>query len=227
MRCISVIWFATLLCSCIPNSDSERCGDGYYYENDNCFLEDTGSDSNIDTDTDTIVDPEQWIGSSCSCDGEECDQMGVPLPNAGTIVGCNDVPAGWTGADRVCMRSYTGGYSYDMFFANGFCSLMAVDCTGDEAICNGAAMGDYGAMAECPAGSALIDGPQDVQVMSLSATLDTKLCAPICEGDEDCRTGEHDPILDETAQYQCVDEQGVKFCYDPRSLPAGYTVEEF
>jgi len=39
--------------------------------------------------------------------------------------------------------------------------------------------------------------------------------------------GEPDPVVDEVTQYACIDKDGVKFCYDPRNLPADYTATAF
>lgn len=223
-----VILPLVIMCaSCIPDTAEERCGDGFIYKDDNCYREDTDTaDTNADSGT-SDAGGDQGIGLSCSCQGEGCEQMGVPVPNGGDMVGCSDVPSGWLGAELVCLRSYVGEMTTNTYFANGFCSLMAVSCVGNDMLCAGAIMGDHGAMVACPAGTVLIQGSEVLEVMSMSATLDSKRCAPVCEGEDDCRGGEHDSVLDEATQYQCIDEQGVRFCYDPRNLPSGYTVEEF
>ena len=65
--------------------------------------------------------------------------------------------------------------------------------------------------------------------MGMQATVDSKVCVPLCTGAEgECRPGETDPLLgDEASQYQCCEVDGVQFCYDPRNLTGTETVEAF
>lgn len=208
-----------------------------------CGDDDGSSNQNNQSTDDSGVQPDgaaqpdggqagdQGIGSACECTDTECDQLGVPLPNGGTgtITGCDDVPTDWTGADRVCLRSYAGSLATKTYFANGYCGLMATTCTGAEMICNSAVFGDYAAMVACPAGTVMIQDTQEVSYSStLTATIQTKLCAKPCVGAADCRTTETDPVwTDEATQYQCIDKAGVKFCYDPRNLGASYTATQY
>ena len=190
---------------------------------------DPGADQNGDNgQTGDYGGPgEQVIGSACTCTGSDCDQMGVPKPASGTIVGCDDVPTDWTGAAQVCLRTYEGTLATNTYFANGYCSLMATQCTGADLICNSAVFGEYDNMTTCPQGTVMVEASQDVDVFGNTATIDNKNCVATCESDADCRTGEHDPVVDEDTQYQCIDKDGVKFCYDPRNLPDVYTATAF
>ena len=188
---------------------------------------DQGQDAGGDQGADEGGSTDQDIGSACSCEGDECQQAGVPKPASGTIVGCDDVPADWTGADRVCLRTYEGPLATNTYFANGYCSLMATRCTGADLICSSAVFGDYDAMTSCPAGTVLLESSQEVDVFGQQATIGSKTCAAGCSGDDDCRGGEPDPVVDEVTQYACIDKDGVKFCYDPRNLPADYTATAF
>ena len=107
-----VIAVAVGLSACLPDGQ-DRCGDGFVWEDDNCYAIDTDSSTGEDIDTDTVIEAEKWIGSSCSCSGEECENTGVPVPHAGEISGCGDVPTDWPGALKACLRSYVGSLSFD------------------------------------------------------------------------------------------------------------------
>jgi hypothetical protein len=199
------------------------CGD----DDDNSG-QDAGTQLDGDIQADGAVAVENWLGAACTCTGAECEQAGVPKPSTGTIEGCDTVDASWTGADLVCMRSYTGALATDTYFANGFCGLMATTCVGDDLICGSAVMGDFPNLVACPGGSVMIEGTQEVDVFGMTATIESKSCAPVCGSDDDCRVGETDPVFaDEVTQYQCVDKDGVKFCYDPRNLSANYTATAY
>jgi len=188
---------------------------------------DNGSDAGADENADQGGPADQGIGSACSCDGQECEQMSVPKPAGGTIIGCDEVAEDWPGAARVCLRTYEGSLATNTYFANGYCSLMATKCTGAALICNSAVFGDYDNLNSCPQGTIMLVASQDVDVYGQKATIDNKNCVASCESNADCRTGEHDPVVDDATQYQCIDKDGVKFCYDPRNLPDVYTATAY
>jgi len=211
-------------------NDKDRCLDGFYFEDNNCYEEnDTetgtggpGMDGGADGGT-----GEWGLGKPCTCQGKSCEIMGVPLPAGGTIIGCENVPV-WPGAELVCLRSYTGSMSEDNFFANGYCSLMASSCTGDDMICNSGTIGEYAKMVSCPPGSVMLSAIAEMEMSSLKATLSTKYCAPACTRDDECRNDEFDPVFDGApTQYQCVELDGINFCCDPRNLKEGTTAEAF
>ena len=186
----------------------------------------TQQDGQVQNDAAAPLD--NWIGDPCTCTGDECEQMSVPKPAGGTIAGCENVPQPWTGADLVCLHTYSGALATDTFFANGYCSLMATTCAGEATICDSAVFGDYAAMVACPPGSVMIADSQDVDIFGMLATIENKNCAPSCDTSADCREGESDPVdNDEPSQYTCNDKGGVKFCYDPRNLGANYTATAF
>jgi len=218
-----------LLCSvlhCSPEDTADdRCGGDYAFVDGGCI--DTAAPG-PDGDADADSDADGWLGSPCSCTGDGCDQMGMPIPTGGLIVGCSDVPTDWTGAVPACLRTNASGVGPESWFANGFCTLMAVECDGDATLCDGNDVGMFDLMVECPAGSALITGSAELSVMGMSATLTSKLCAPSCEGEGQCREDETDPDLDGAAtQYQCHELDGVQFCYDPRNLGDDAAAEGF
>ncbi|MDJ0766899.1 MAG: hypothetical protein QNJ97_28250 [Myxococcota bacterium] len=227
----------SLLCwavlGCGDDDDSDPGGDA---DTDSDSDSDTDSDSDADTDSDSDsdADPGKNIGDPCTCEGTGCEQDGfdVPIPNGGTIIGCENVPSGLAGSELVCLRSYVGNAANDTFFANGFCSLMATDCDGNQLICDNAAFGAYADMAACPAGNVLLTYDIDVQVelvpgQALEATVSNKTCTPSCQVEGDCRESETDPVLNQDTQYACLDKDGIKFCFDPRGLPTDYTAEQF
>ena len=188
-------------------------------------------DGGQNTDSGTQPD-ELGFGSACECQGSTCDQMGIPVPNGGddgTIVGCDHVDQPWTGADLVCLRTYTGDLAAKTYFANGYCGLMATKCTGSSTICDSAVFGDYDNMTACPAGTVMIQDTRTVSVFTMNATIDSKTCVKACSGGTDeCREGELDPIDNNNpTQYQCINKDGVQFCYDPRDLTDQYTATQF
>ncbi len=219
---LTIFILSTAIISACAPPDSERCGDEFYFDGGNCHIiveQDT---------TDWGTDGDSGLGGPCQCQGEGCEQMGMPIPTGGTITGCESVPLPWTGAELACMRTSTGDLGASTFFANGFCTLMAVACQGDAMVCENAVVGDYATMTSCPPGAALLMMSGEVDMMGFVATLQTKQCAPLCQGDGDCRIGETDPVLDnEPSQYGCQDIGGVKFCYDPRDLSEDVTAQAF
>lgn len=190
---------------------------------------DAGEESDGGEDIDAgEPDENQWVGSGCTCSGEGCEQMGVPVPNGGTISGCDDVPTDWTGAEKVCLRTYEGDVANNTYFANGYCSLMAVACEGTALICNNAVMGDYDNMLECPEGTIMVTDTVLVNVMGSEATIQNKNCVIPCEETGDCREDELDPVLDNApTQYECMEKDSIKFCFDPRNLSEDYTATAF
>jgi hypothetical protein len=189
---------------------------------------DADSDTDTDTDADSDTDADLGLGSSCSCEGDGCETLGVPVPNGGTIIGCDDVPTDLAGTELVCLRSYEGGMGTSTYFANGYCSLMSATCEGDSMICNNAEFGDFDSHTACPEGSVMLESSQDVSVLTWSATVTNKNCVRPCTGiDGECREGEYDPDLEEDSQYACLDQDSVMFCYDPRNLAETYTATQF
>ena len=176
----------------------------------------------------TVPMPDLYFGDACHCEGNGCQQAGVPKPASPTIVGCDNVPANVTGAALVCLQTYTGSLATNTYFANGYCGLQATTCTGASLICSSAVWGDYPNMTSCPAGTALLTDSVDVTVFGQNATIQTKVCARGCTGAGQCREAETDPADNDSAtQYQCMDKGGVKFCYDPRDLGPNYTAVAF
>jgi len=224
-----VVVASAVFASCL-GEEHDRCGEGFTYENNSCIKEKSEETPDEEWDAGGAIDPEQWIGTACSCsplDDSPCDISDIPMISQGDITGCDSVPAVWPGAKRACHRSYIGEMIPPGHYANGFCSLVAVGCSGNPMICNLGAIGDYEAMKSCPENTALVEWTLEIDAGGLRGTLSYKNCAPICKTDEDCRNTEDDPVLEEKTQYQCLDKGGVQFCQDPRNLSSDYTAEAF
>ncbi|MCD6498629.1 MAG: hypothetical protein J7M25_10070 [Deltaproteobacteria bacterium] len=190
----------------------------------------TTQDGSQSVDGGTTSDP-LGFGSGCQCQGSDCKQFGVPVPNGGnngTIVGCDHVDQPWTGADLVCLRTYTGTLANNTYFANGYCGLMATSCTGSSTICNNATFGNYDQMTACPTGTVMIQDSQTVSSFGQNATVNSKTCVKSCTASGQCRETETDPVDNNNpTQYQCINKNGVQFCYDPRDLTTNYTATQY
>ncbi len=212
---LSLLLLTTLVGACDDNKDDNGADQ---------------SDVSTDLPTDTETPQEQGFGSPCTCtdDGaSKCEIATVPTPASGNISGCDDVPTDWAGGARACVRTYAGPVAPDLFFANGFCTLMATHCDGEDAICTPATFGDYAAFTACPEGLVFLEIIQHVTVLGQDATVTSRICAPSCESDADCRLGEVDPALQgQASQYGCQEKDGVKFCLDPRNLEQGFTATQ-
>lgn len=232
MRSATVRLFTTAVLpaafsACTP-SDDERCLEGYVFENNSCM--EITEPIPIDTDhsdTDTSGG-NRWLGAPCICKGEDCEYMGMPQFTKGQIIGCENVPNDWPGVELACMRSYSGELIPEIHFANGYCALESVRCEGDPSICQMTVVGDYQLMNECPRGAGLLFTHATLESMGMVATVYTKICVRSCTADKQCRSDETDPVFNnQPAGYQCVDKEGIGFCYDPRSLTEGYQVMPF
>lgn len=191
-----------------------------------------------DTWTDQEVCVEnQNVGGPCTCEGEACrfNQFGVKLelPYRGNIVGCGDLPDDWPGAAKACIRSDNNQPDYPLYFAGGYCSLMAIKCQGNALACGlvpKAGM-NYAAFTSCPAGMVMLQGRLviDIQAINAEIQLSLKACMKSCECDADCRGPEIDPVHGNTpAQYQCFHKDGIGYCGDLRNdFGVDYTVEQF
>ncbi|MBW1811492.1 MAG: hypothetical protein JRJ87_25105 [Deltaproteobacteria bacterium] len=194
-------------------------------QNGDDLLPDGGPDAGDGGDQGVVI---EGLGSACTCEGVECDQFGFPDPAGGTIVGCDDVPTNISGAALACWRTFESDMFPNTYYANGYCSLMASLCDGVPFVCPMFTIGDYDNMTTCPAGSVMITDSQVFEVMEAQVTVDTKICVASCDSSDDCRIEEVDPVLgNEPTQYDCLDYDGVKFCYDPRNLSEEYTATAF
>ncbi|MBN2716295.1 MAG: hypothetical protein JXX14_10600, partial [Deltaproteobacteria bacterium] len=197
-----------LMAACADESSDDTDSEAVSSDSSADTASDMGSDQTVSSDSDstppvdsatTTTQMDLGIGSSCACNASTCETLGVPIPGAEGIVGCEDVPANHAGK-LVCLRTYAGDLATNTFFANGYCALQAIaNCEGAGAgiICDNATIGDYDAMTSCPAGAVLLSKKVTASAMggALSATMDSKTCVRACVTDADCRVGETDPAL--------------------------------
>lgn len=191
---------------------------------------DADADSDSDSDTDSDGDAGLDIGSACTCEGTGCFSEydeDIPIATGGTIIGCDEVATDFVAAELACMRSYKGDVAAHTYYANGYCSLMATDCEGNDLLCDLSIVGSYVDMVACPTGHVLLRYTKSFSTPLGDATLHTKLCANSCDQADNCRIDEFDPIHNADANYDCLDKNGVKFCSDARNLPEGYEAEQF
>jgi Cadherin-like beta sandwich domain len=181
------------------------------------------------------------IGDPCTCSGSGCTNAltGVTLPAGGTITGCSNIPQANISAGRalMCLRSFesTGTAQSlgvpSLYFANGYCALGAAKCTNTGALdlCSadpGSTFGNYDTMTTCPSGSVMIS--YSLSLPSLSIAIYTKACTKSCTVNTDCRNNETDPVFaNATTGYECIDKNGVEFCFDPRDFTGAYTAQAF
>ncbi len=200
---------------------------------------DTDADADSDTDTDADSDTgtssgDQSIGSACECTSKDCTmtipgQKGVPRSFGSTITGCDDVDAdAIEGAVLGCLRSYEGPITKNSYFANGYCVIISIKCSGDAMVCNGTAVGDYDQHTECPADTVLVENRVIATTMGMKGTINTRTCMKRCSGQGECREDELDADLnDKPTQFKCNEVDGVKFCDDVRNIEENETYTEF
>ena len=216
--------------SCFPD-DYDRCGDGFEFRRNDCYKieskplsDDRPNGAGADGGA---IEMEEWFGSPCTCEGDLCTIAGVPTFFLGTVVGCDNIPKEWPGAVLGCMETYTGEIGNHSYYAQGFCTLIASACEGDEIICNVGIVGDFQKMTTCPENTVMVTTDYSLSVSGLNAILYQKLCAPVCERDQDCRVDDFDETTDSPGQYECIHQGAFSFCYDARNLADGYTAEVF
>jgi hypothetical protein len=161
------------------------------------------------------------IGSACSCEGEACTitmgddtrPMPAPDPLEVTFVDCE--PDTTTGATTSCFLSYEGNLGTTTYYQDGYCALSSTSCENNPTLCPTAEYGDYEAHVACPAGTVMLRTTTEV-ADPVAMTIHSKICVASCATDADCRTG-----------YDCIDKDGVMFCYDDRNLSGDYEAEQF
>ncbi len=195
--------------------DAGTCGNGTPEGWEAC---DDGNKNDYDNCTTSCTVNDHGFGQPCQCTGTGCTNMNF---TAGTIVGCDAVTAPANSA-KACTRSLKNFVGNNAWVAGGYCTVMAMKCTGNTTVCALAPkVGDYDAFAACPAGSSLVDQTRDVNYGGLKATMYTKFCAKTCTQDHDCRLYEWDSVWGAAGQYACIDSptvSGDKICYDPRDF---------
>ncbi|MBW2264519.1 MAG: hypothetical protein JRG91_21345, partial [Deltaproteobacteria bacterium] len=155
------------------------------------------------------------IGSPCQCTSG-CDVLDF---TAGTLVGCdNAIPHADSSRTLACVRSSRDSTrGIDVQAASGFCTLLAVGCTGT--LCYMVPTTGDVDLFTCPAGSAILT---EVRVM-MGMTITAKSCHPLCWTDADCRWNAVEdgssPWSGSCGAYECLPmgAGGQNVCVDPRN----------
>ena len=176
---------------------------------------DDGNTETMDVCTTSCTLNIQSIGSPCQCTSG-CDVLDF---TAGTIVGC-DFAIRHADSTRTlaCVRSSRDSTrAIDVYAASGFCTLLAIDCTGT--FCHMVPTTGDVDLFTCPSGSAALTEVRILMGMIITAMS----CHPLCWTDADCRWNAVEdgssPWSGRCGGYEClpVGEGGQSICVDPRN----------
>ena len=174
------------------------------------------------------------IGGPCRCDGLACVwNQDNDMSFAGNLIGCDNLPDDWPGAVKTCLHSNIDASPTPTYYPNGYCSLIAVKCTGPKRVCQSVASSEtsFDAFTTCPAGMVMLTYSSVKQsgILDIEARLDHKACFQGCDCDADCRGKEADArIQNAPAQYRCIKKKGIGFCADFRNVRGrSFAVQQF
>lgn len=192
--------------------DMKACGDGTpdAATGEQC---DDGNSDDEDTCDSSCISNDQHIGAACHADGVGADEVDY---TAGTIVGCDNVPATFGGCVRACLRSIDPGFSQPLVHnPGGYCTLLAIKCEGGIACSFAPTPGDFDTCTACPAGYTM----EEVVTNAAGSTITSRSCLKTCETQADCRWRQWDSRFDEWGQYECLQgkaDPSVNICQDVR-----------
>jgi hypothetical protein len=157
----------------------------------------------------------QSIGSPCQCTSG-CDVLDF---TAGTIVGCDSaIPYADENRTLACVRSSRdSAHGVAVHAASGFCTLLAVGCTGT--LCHMVPTTGDVDLFTCPPGSAVLTEMRTMMGMIITA----RSCHPLCWTDADCRWNAVEdgssPWSGSCGAYECLPlgAGGQSICVDPRN----------
>ncbi len=171
------------------------------------------------------------LGAPCTCEGDGCAVMGIPLPVpvndstvSGQIVGCENVDTtGMTGGVVACLRTIAGDAAImapPVWAPKGYCTYSAVKTQMEnERFAQMATYGDADALTACPKGSTLLESTFDYEIVGQQAVVLNKTCARSCTSDSDCNgDGEMTCITKGNARF-CYNEENFKFMKDYTATP--------
>lgn len=187
------------------------CGNGLPDDGEQC---DDGNDSSHDSCTTSCTLIGHGMGDPCTCEGFGCDDVDFA---AGTIVGCEMVESYANGSrELACLR--TASIAYHLYFAEGYCSLLAFRCDGSG--CDTLGVREIGNVDTftCPAGYASVTRVEVV----FGNTITSKTCHPTCTSHSQCRwNAVEDPgsPFPGCSQYACTPrgDEGEFICLDVRN----------
>lgn len=177
-----------------------------------CFAACSDDDDDKDSSVRTI---DKWIGSPCTCEGEGCEMMDIPLPapvlNA-TIKGCENIDmTGVEGGKLACLRTIAASQANvapPTYFPKGYCTISAVGCDG-SIFCGAASYGDVDKLTKCPSGSVMIESKFDYPIAESPSVIVNKTCAKACNSNADCNGD---------GEMSCIKRNGYKFCYNEQNF---------
>ncbi|MBO4349480.1 MAG: hypothetical protein J6A01_00850 [Proteobacteria bacterium] len=171
--------------------------------------------SDDDENDSSVRTIDKWIGSPCTCEGDGCAMLGIPLPSPvanATIKGCENVDlTGVEGGQLACLQTIPAAQASlapPTYFPQGYCTISAVGCEG-SIFCSSAAYGDVNKMAACPSGSVMIESKFDYAIAKSDSHIVNKTCAKTCNSDKDCNGA---------GEMSCIKRDGVKFCYNEQNF---------
>ncbi len=172
------------------------------------------------------------IGGPCECMSQNCDVY-IPIVNMRMkyfwdidIKGCDlmiEKYGDWPNTEVACMRSQTGTRN-PQYWANGYCTMVSVGCSGNSMMCNLIPTGgEYKNHTTCPPGTVMLEEVFVTNEFLYNFTLFNKLCLQPCVEDDDCRHTEMDPIHNTQAPlYTCfkedVDGETIGYCWDDQNV---------
>jgi cysteine-rich repeat protein len=192
-----------------------ECGDGAPDPGEAC---DDGDADSMDACTTSCTVNDNHIGAPCECSGTACDDLD---PTAGTITGCSAVaPLADSSRTLACVRSaYDRTYGIEMYFAAGYCTLLAISCSGSILCGLVPTTGDTSTFS-CPTGYAVTTETRNPLGSMIVTTMS---CLVECTSDSDCRWNEEEtsysPWAGDCGEYRCIPQgdAGELVCTDARN----------
>jgi cysteine-rich repeat protein len=190
------------------------CGNGSLDPGEAC---DDGDADSFDACTTSCTVNDHHIGAPCRCTGSGCSALDF---TAGTITGCSAM-SGLEDSTRTlgCVRSsYDSTYSVSVYGAEGYCTLMAISCTGSWMCVFAPTTGDVSRFA-CPSGYVVATETR----VELGMTITTKSCMVACTSDRDCRWNAEElsgsPWYPGCGEWRCIPrgDGGAYICGDDRN----------
>jgi hypothetical protein len=189
-------------CGNAINDPGERCDDGNLDSMDRCTTSCTSNDRNI--------------GAPCTCSGAGCSDLDF---TAGVIQGCENVAVTpGSGGELACIRTPSWYPVSNLgYYAEGYCSLIAVICEGGGICSMVPSVGDLDTFS-CPSGYAEHAGT----LVTLGVTVTYKVCLLTCDSPSQCRWNAKEEASGQCGGMDCIplpEDPSVRVCNDPRNFP--------
>jgi cysteine-rich repeat protein len=189
-----------------------KCGNGRLDPGEEC---DDGNSDSMDYCTTSCNINDHGIGSPCEC--PNCYSFYV---NRGPIIGCEgvEVPTG-SGGELSCVHTFLEAYTgYKFFSPEGYCTIGALKCIGDEIDCQEVEnIGDIDTF-ECPPGYPYF-GVSCQGAGGIGIAL--KLCLRPCSSPAQCRWNGFDEDENECGRHSCIphaNDPERSVCFDNRNF---------